>query len=183
MRLRATRRDIPLDVNLLMARLWENHEHHRIAREWLTRTTDFATCPVSQLGFARVSSHPLLGYSMSPDQAFGVLRRFLADSRHHFVPDDLSCADRIVRTDLMGGREPGHRPLPRGAGAAPSSGWQESLTLLANLSRLRIQISPETALRTRRRGQPKEAGVPRRRDLQDHVALDECRGVGRHDLP
>jgi len=67
------------------------------------RATDFATCPVSQLGFARVSSHPLLGYSMSPDQAFGVLRRFLADSRHRFVSDDLSCADRIVRTDLMGG--------------------------------------------------------------------------------
>jgi toxin-antitoxin system PIN domain toxin len=86
-----------------MALLWENHEHHRIARAWLARATDFATCPVSQLGFARVSSHPLLGYSMTPDQAFGVLRRFLADSRHRFVPDDLSCADRIVRTDLMGG--------------------------------------------------------------------------------
>ena len=58
---------------------------------------------MSQLGFARVSSHPLLGYSMSPDQAFGVLRRLLADSRHRFVPDDLSCEDRSVRTDLMGG--------------------------------------------------------------------------------
>jgi len=40
---------------------------------------------------------------MSPDQAFGVLRQFLADSRHRFIPDDLSCEDRIVRTDLMGG--------------------------------------------------------------------------------
>ena len=92
-----------LDVNLLMALLWENHEHHQTARAWLRRVTAFTTCPVSQLGFARVSSHPLLGYSMSPDQAFGVLRRFLADSRHRFVPDDLSCADRVVRTDLMGG--------------------------------------------------------------------------------
>src|SRR6266436_4100567 len=68
---------------------------------WLRRTTDFATCPVSQLGFARVSSHPALGYSMSPDQAFGGLRGFLADQRHHFIPDDLSCEDRVVRTDLM----------------------------------------------------------------------------------
>ncbi len=40
---------------------------------------------------------------MSPDQAFSVLRRFLADARHRFVPDDLSCEDRVVRTDLMGG--------------------------------------------------------------------------------
>src|SRR5213593_2806485 len=33
----------------------------------------------------------------------GVLRAFLAHSRHHFVPDDLSCEDRVVRTDLMVG--------------------------------------------------------------------------------
>jgi toxin-antitoxin system PIN domain toxin len=92
-----------LDVNILMALLWENHEHHQVARGWLRRVTDFSTCPVSQLGFARVSSHPLLGYSMSPDQAFSVLRRFLADTRHRFVPSDLSCEDRVVRTDLMGG--------------------------------------------------------------------------------
>jgi len=35
--------------------------------------------------------------------AFGVLRQLLADPRHQFVPDDLSCADRVVRTDLMAG--------------------------------------------------------------------------------
>lgn len=92
-----------LDVNFLMALLWEYHEHHQIACHWLRVVTNFATCPVAQLGFARVSSHALLGYGMSPEQAFGVLRRFLADSRHRFVPDDLSCEDRVVRTDLMGG--------------------------------------------------------------------------------
>ena len=72
-----------LDVNVLMALLWENHEHHQVARAWLRHATGFATCPVSQLGFARVSSHSSLGYSMSPDQAFSVLRAFLADERHH----------------------------------------------------------------------------------------------------
>ena len=63
-----------LDVNLLMALLWENHEHHLIARRWFRSVNGFLTCPVAQLGFARVSSHPLLGYGMTPDQAFGVLR-------------------------------------------------------------------------------------------------------------
>jgi toxin-antitoxin system PIN domain toxin len=92
-----------LDVNTLMALLWENHEHHQAARRWLRSIKGFATCPVSQLGFARVSSHPFLGYSMSPDQAFTVLRRFLTDARHHFVPDDLSCEDRILRTELLSG--------------------------------------------------------------------------------
>ena len=49
-----------LDVNLLMALLWENHEHHTRARSWFKGVSAFATCPVVQLGFARVSSHPLL---------------------------------------------------------------------------------------------------------------------------
>ena len=92
-----------LDVNVLMALLWENHEHHTKVRAWFKGVFDFATCPVAQLGFARVSSHPLLGYGMMPDDAFGVLRELLADPRHRFIPDDLSCADRVVRTDLMGG--------------------------------------------------------------------------------
>ena len=92
-----------LDVNLLMALLWENHEHHGPAHAWLKTVAAFATCPLAQLGFARVSSHPLLGYGMAPEQAFGVLRRFLADPRHRFVADDLSCADRGVRSDLMAG--------------------------------------------------------------------------------
>ncbi len=86
-----------------MALLWENHEHHQLARRWFQPVAIFSTCPVSQLGFARVSSNPLLGYGMSPEQAFSVLRRLLADPRHSFIPDDLSCEDRIVRTDLMGG--------------------------------------------------------------------------------
>jgi len=92
-----------LDVNLLMALLWENHEHHIKARSWFKNVSAFATCPVVQLGFARVSSHPLLGYSLPPELAFGVLRQFIADPRHEFIPDDLSCADRVVRTELMTG--------------------------------------------------------------------------------
>ena len=90
-----------LDVNVLMAVLWENHEHHERARRWLKSMTEFATCPVSQLGFARISSHPLLGYGMSPEQAFDVLRKLLADARHHFVPDDLSCEDRVLLTERI----------------------------------------------------------------------------------
>ena len=90
-----------LDVNVLMALLWENHEHHGRARQWLRTVTEFATCPVSQLGFARISSHPMLGYGMSPEQAFGVLRKLLADLRHRFVADDLSCEDRVLLTERI----------------------------------------------------------------------------------
>jgi uncharacterized protein len=92
-----------LDVNVLMALLWENHEHHARARSWFKAISAFATCPVVQLGFARVSSHPLLGYGLTPELAFGVLRQFIADPRHAFISDDVSCADRVVRTELMAG--------------------------------------------------------------------------------
>src|ERR1700733_8567859 len=86
-----------------MALLWENHEHHIQARLWFKGVSTFATCPVVQLGFARVSSHPLLGFGLTPELAFGVLRQFIADPRHAFVSDDLSYTDRIVRTELMAG--------------------------------------------------------------------------------
>ena len=92
-----------LDVNVLMALLWENHEQHAQTRSWFKGVSAFATCPVVQLGFARVSAHPLLGYGMTPESAFGVLRQLLADPRHEFIPDDVSCADRVVRTELMTG--------------------------------------------------------------------------------
>jgi hypothetical protein len=81
-----------LDVNLLMALLWENHEHHTKARLWFKGVSAFASCPVVQLGFG-----------LTPELAFGVLRQFIADPRHEFIPDDLSCADRVVRTELMSG--------------------------------------------------------------------------------
>ena len=92
-----------LDVNVLMALLWENHEQHDRARRWLRTVPEFATCPVSQLGFARISSHPMLGFGMWPETAFGVLRRFLADPRHRFIPDDLSCEDRVLLTERIPG--------------------------------------------------------------------------------
>jgi len=91
------------DVNVFMALLWENHKQHAGIRSSFKRVSAFATCPVVQLGFARVSSHPLLGYGMTPEAAFGILRLLLADPRHEFIPDDLSCTDRVVRTEPMTG--------------------------------------------------------------------------------
>ena len=92
-----------LDVNLLMALLWENHEQHERAQRWLRSVSGFATCPISQLGFARVSAHPALGYTLSPEDGFMLLRRFLGDARHRFVPDDLSCAERALLTERIAG--------------------------------------------------------------------------------
>lgn len=92
-----------LDVNLLIALLWDDHELHKRARLWLRECPRFATCPVSQLGFARISSNAKLGYGVTPQDAFSILRRFLADSRHRFYPDDVSCMDRALLSENIPG--------------------------------------------------------------------------------
>ncbi len=92
-----------LDVNVLMALLWENHDQYHQAQRWLATVPQFATCPLVQLGFARISSNPLFGYTYRPEQAFSTLRKFLADERHRFVPDDLSCDERALLTERIVG--------------------------------------------------------------------------------
>ena len=92
-----------LDVNVLLALLWENHDQNQQARRWLAKVLRFATCPLVQLGFARVSSNPALGYVYRPEQAFSSLRRFLADERHQFLPDDLNCDERALFTERIVG--------------------------------------------------------------------------------
>ena len=43
----------------------------------------------------------MLGYGMSPTQAFHVLRGFLADPRHRFVADGLGCEDHALQADRI----------------------------------------------------------------------------------
>lgn len=61
-----------LDVNLLLACAWQSHAEHAKARAWLERQKSFATCPISQLGFLRVSLSP--GYRASFADALAALR-------------------------------------------------------------------------------------------------------------
>lgn len=46
------------DVNLLLASAWETHGDHVAAREWLINVERFSTCPITELGFVRVSMSP-----------------------------------------------------------------------------------------------------------------------------
>jgi len=50
-----------LDVNLLAACAWQSHARHREANRRLQNLTRFATCPVGQMGFLRVSMSPAYG--------------------------------------------------------------------------------------------------------------------------
>jgi hypothetical protein len=49
-----------LDVNVLLALAWPNHQHHAAAHVWFSRSSKagWATCPLTELAFVRLSSNP-----------------------------------------------------------------------------------------------------------------------------
>ena len=92
-----------LDTNVLMALAWENHEHFAKANAWLKRVKSFATCPITQGGFVRLSGNPAWGYASGTKDAFRALDRICADPRHRFFPDDISFTGAEVRRQLIRG--------------------------------------------------------------------------------
>src|SRR5688500_16677150 len=90
-----------LDTNALLALAWQNHEHHPRVTRWLRSVKSFATCPITQGGFLRLSSNPVLGFANGTGDAFTSLDSILADKRHRFWPDDLSYGESEVRRDLI----------------------------------------------------------------------------------
>jgi toxin-antitoxin system PIN domain toxin len=80
------------DVNVLVALAWPNHVHHRAAWAWFDREAPagWATAPVTELGFVRVSSNPrAIPAAGSPREAVIVLARICDRGRHEFWADDV----------------------------------------------------------------------------------------------
>lgn len=76
-----------LDVNLLVALAWPKHVHHVPALRWFRAHRDdgWATCPLTQTGFVRVSSNrSALPDAKSPQEALQLLRRIVALPGHVF---------------------------------------------------------------------------------------------------
>jgi toxin-antitoxin system PIN domain toxin len=76
-----------LDVNFLLACAWQSHANHAKARAWLEAQTSFATCPITQLGFLRVSLSP--GYRASFSDAMAALEDITNRKQAQFLADDL----------------------------------------------------------------------------------------------
>jgi toxin-antitoxin system PIN domain toxin len=76
-----------LDVNTLIAAIWTDHANHAVAENWI-KGKELATCPLSELGFLRISTNPkALGATM-PD-ARKLLDNFSSEHDVEFVPADL----------------------------------------------------------------------------------------------
>ena len=74
-----------LDVNFLIACGWESHAEYSRANRWLGEAKSFATCPISEMGFLRVSLSPAFGASF--EDAMAVLRTIVGMRTHQFLRD------------------------------------------------------------------------------------------------
>jgi uncharacterized protein len=90
-----------LDVNVLVALAWPNHVHHGAAHRWFADLENgWATTPITEAGFVRVSSNArILSFAVRPPDALEVLAQMVALPGHTFWADD-------VRTVLGGAVAP-----------------------------------------------------------------------------
>lgn len=98
--------DLP-DVNVLIALLHPAHVHHAQALDWFSETARYATTPVTEAGFLRLTlNQSVVGSPISLSQALASLRSVKSDPRAQFLPDDASfTTPRIALDGLVGHRQ------------------------------------------------------------------------------
>lgn len=77
-----------LDVNLLLALAWPNHQHHVVATRWFGARdgSPWATCALTELAFVRLSSNPAFtAEAKDPVTAVALLAAMTAHAHHHYL--------------------------------------------------------------------------------------------------
>lgn len=90
-----------LDVNALVALAWDSHVHHVATVQWFDEhaRSGWCTCPITESGFVRVSSNPVvLPSAVTIAEATEVLRMLRTLDGHRFLHDDVSVTDGDVPT-------------------------------------------------------------------------------------
>ncbi len=75
------------DVNLLLAYGWRSHLRHKQCRDWLDSLASFVTCPITELGFLRVSMSP--GYRANISDALNVLHSITQRDNSSLIQCDI----------------------------------------------------------------------------------------------
>ncbi len=131
-----------LDVNMLIALAWPSHVHHRPAQAWFSKNAPagWATCPLTQCAFVRISSNPkIIPDAVTPTEALSLLREVVKLRSHVFWKDHISILDDAVPADFL----VGHRQITDAylLGLAIHHGGR-LVTLDGGLSTLLPQRSP-----------------------------------------
>lgn len=99
-----------LDVNVLLALVWPSHVHHALAQTWFAerRAVGFCTCPLTEIGFLRISANPkFTRKAVLPAEALALLERIKSMPEHEFWTDDLPATAALG----SGERIMGHRQI------------------------------------------------------------------------
>jgi uncharacterized protein len=100
-----------LDVNVLVALSWPEHEFHETVQDWFGRNArnGWATCPLTQAGFVRIVSNPAFSpRAVSPTEALQALALTVRHPAHEFWPDHITVVDALARFE---GRLVGHQQV------------------------------------------------------------------------
>jgi predicted nucleic acid-binding protein len=76
-----------LDVNVVLASRWITHRGHHSARTWIDSVGTFYTCPLTELGFVRISLS--VAYRATWDDVQEALRNLQTRSNYRFLVDDI----------------------------------------------------------------------------------------------
>ena len=76
-----------LDVNVIYNAIWNGQAQHEAVWNWLEGKTT-AICPLAELGFVRISTHPKIGH-VPMKETRAALEIFLTERRVQRIPDDL----------------------------------------------------------------------------------------------
>ncbi len=97
-----------LDVNFLVALVWENHIQHRSARDWLSRHREeaFITCTLTETSLIRLSMNPLVvGEAVSFAAACSVLEQLKKHPAHRFWPMEEDFLSLVRGMNVSGYRQ------------------------------------------------------------------------------
>lgn len=100
-----------LDVNVLLALAWPTHVHHQAAHRWFAENCAawWATCPLTQLGFVRLSMQPaVVKIPILFGDVMDALAQMTANAAHRFWPLEGGLAE--IRGEIRA-RVVGHHQL------------------------------------------------------------------------
>ncbi|MBN1129794.1 MAG: VapC toxin family PIN domain ribonuclease [Chitinispirillaceae bacterium] len=95
-----------LDINVLIALAWPSHIHHAAARKWFAQkgAKGWATCPMTQCGFVRISANPkIIADAVSPHEAHTMLSAMTSHKGHTFWPDSIDLTHEQFNSLVIAG--------------------------------------------------------------------------------
>jgi toxin-antitoxin system PIN domain toxin len=94
----------------MIALSWPHYVHHAKAHEWFQAIgrKSWATCPLIQCAFIRISSNPkIIADAVTPREALEALKKIVGVPGHHFWPDTLepTTAEAFASAAFVGHRQ------------------------------------------------------------------------------